>query len=390
MHALPLSISLLVATVLLCPVRGNADTIPSMSNEQPAECWLDSEGNEWRVQCDPLTRSCIYAPNRELSSRGEPTKTLERVSRCVVFEKKFDRKKLEAEGWKIVPGKVDTPYGWTRDDRGRIFQTNFDLKRRMYFGTSYTPNKILGEIGQFERTSVDFGFLVLEARQDRNRHRLRLVEGNVKIEPASAELVLLHYDFSRHFLDPLFRVTTFVGKPKRHDIHLDLGLWAEAGHLEVHHTNVGDASLWRFGTTQLTVDLWQSETLDSFVRLRSGLGFERLYTQIDGDRSALTGSTALELDWVLDRKGFHNLRGQLTWEVPRYFRKLGSKSKMARRNQAKIEYEAIVLALNDQPISLTAGLGGERRNDLPVIKDTWAFVAKAGIRVSLWAPPKRR
>jgi hypothetical protein len=129
--------------------------------------------------------------------------------------------------------------------------------------------------------------------------------------------------------------------------------------------------------------------MDSFLRLRTGVGFERLYTDKYGDRTALTGSSALELDWVLDEKGFHNLHGQLTWEVPRYFAAT-AETRLARRNRAKIEYEAIVLAVNDQPISFTAGIGGERRNDLPVVSDTWAFVADAGLRVSLWAPPKRR
>ena len=125
------------------------------------------------------------------------------------------------------------------------------------------------------------------------------------------------------------------------------------------------------------------------LALRTGIGFERLYTDKYGDRSALTGSTALELDMVLDDKGFHNIHAELRWEVPRYF-SANSRDRMARRNSAKIEYEGILLAVNDQPISFTAGVGGEQRNDLPVISDAWAFVADAGLRVSLWAPPKRR
>jgi hypothetical protein len=259
----------------------------------------------------------------------------------------------------------------------------------MYMGASYNPSKLIGERGELKRSAFDFGLLVFEHQSGRNQHRVRLVEGEVRVEPFSSELVLVHYDLSRRFIEPLLRITTFAGEPQRHDLHLDLGLWTEAGHLEVHHTKAGNSSLWRFGTAQLTVDLWQSARMDSFLRLRTGVGFERLYTDKYGDRTALTGSTALELDWVLDPKGFHNLHGQLTWEVPRYFAAT-SDTRLARRNRAKIEYEAIVLAINDQPLSFTAGVGGERRNDLPVVNDTWAFVADAGLRVSLWAPPKRR
>ena len=287
-------------------------------------------------------------------------------------------------------GLVDVPHGWTRDERGRVFQTNFDLRRRLYFGAKYNPYKLIGEARELKRSAFDFGLLILQLEQGRNTHRLRLVEGEVRVEPFSAELVLVHYELSRRFIDPLLRITTFAGEPQRHDLHLDLGLWTEAGNLEVHHTNHGDSSLWRFGTAQVTFDLWRSSRLDSFLRFRTGVGFERLYTDSYGNRTALTGSSALELDWVLDSEGFHNLHGELTWEVPRYFAATNADDRLARRNRAKIEYEAVVLAINDQPLSLTAGIGGERRNDLPVVNDTWAFVADAGLRVSLWAPPKRR
>jgi hypothetical protein len=374
--------------ILILPMLVHADSLPSMRNDQKVECLKDTEGRTWRVQCDGESKVCLYAPNRELSSSGAWGKPLERVRRCEVLDIDFDPAAFKVLGYSMQPGRVDVSHGWTRDERGRVFQTNFDLKRRMYFGASYNPEKFLGEIGDFGRAAFNFGFLVLEHRQGRNTHRLRLVEGKVRVEPFSSEMVLLHYDLSRRFLDPLLRITTFAGEPRRHDLHLDIGLWTEAGQVEVHHTKAGDSTLWRFGTVQGTIDLWQSASQDSFLRLRTGIGFERLYTDKYGDRSALTGSTALELDMVLDDKGFHNLHGELTWEVPRYFSAL-TQDRLARRNTAKIQYEGILLAINDQPISFTAGIGGEQRNDLPVLSDAWAFVADAGLRVSLWAPPKR-
>jgi hypothetical protein len=141
----------------------------------------------------------------------------------------------------------------------------------------------------------------------------------------------------------------------------------------------------------MTFDLWQSSNIESFARLRTGVGFERLYTEdaVGGNRSAFTGSSALELDWILDRAGHHNLKAVASIEVPRYFDPVEDTGKTARRARARINYEAIVLALNDQPLSVTLGAGGERRNDLPGIKDDWAFVADAGLRFSLWAPPRK-
>ena len=44
--------------------------------------------------------------------------------------------------------------------------------------------------------------------------------------------------------------------------------------------------------------------------------------EVNGYRSALTAASAFELDWVLDRDGFHNLRFELDEENPHYFQQL--------------------------------------------------------------------
>ena len=54
------------------------------------------------------------------------------------------------------PGRADAPYGWQRDERGRVFQVNFDLRKRLYFGAAYTPQKIIENPLQSQRTSIDF------------------------------------------------------------------------------------------------------------------------------------------------------------------------------------------------------------------------------------------
>ena len=59
-----------------------------------------------------------------------------------------------------------------------------------------------------------------------------------------------------------------------------------------------------------------------------------------------------------------------------------------QRFKANLQYEQIILAINDQPLSLTLAGGGQKRNDLPGVPDTWAFVFDVGLRFSLWAPPR--
>src|SRR6185436_1288936 len=161
------------------------------------------------------------------------------------------------------------------------------------------------------------------------RHRVRLLEGEVHLEPFTAEMTVAHYDMSRRFFDPLLRITTFVGEPQRHDLHLNLGVWTEAGGLEIHKTEAGHSQLWKHANGQVTLDLWQSANQDSFARVRTGVALEGQYTDATGYRSALTAGSAFELDCVLDPEGFHNLRFEVVHEMPRYFEPLSSAGKLA-------------------------------------------------------------
>jgi hypothetical protein len=363
-----------------------------MDHDHPVLCLRDNTDQVWRIQCDPTTKVCLYAPNDELDSGGNRVKPLERARTCEL-DAPFDRKGMEAQGFTFVAGRVDAPYGWMRDERQRVFQVNFDLRRRLYFGVAYTPQKVIDNPFESTRTSIDFGLLVfnhLHRGRAPTMHRVRLFEGQVHMQPFSAEMVIAHYDVSHRFIDPLLRITTFVGTPQRHDMVLDLGMWSEAGGLELHRTPMGNSQLWRHATVQATLDLWQSPNLDSFARLRSGVGVEGQRDDVNGYRSAIAYSSAFEIDWVLDPAGFHNVKFELVHELPRYFTPTALTDKLTHRYYAHLQYEAIVLAINDQPLTLKLAAGGEKRDDLPGVPDTWAFIFDAGLRFSLWAPPRSR
>jgi hypothetical protein len=371
-----------------------ADEFPIMDHSRPVHCMKDTRGDMWRIQCDHAAKVCLYAASEELDSTGERAKPLERVRDCDPMP--IARAKLEEDGYQFLPGRADAPWGWTRDERGRVFQINFDLKRRLYFGVGYTPQKVLDNLDdpfQNKRSSLDFGMLVLdfmtgEDTKNPTRHRLRFLEGEVHVEPFSAQLVVAHYDLSHRFIDPLLRITTFVGTPQRHDLTLDLGLWSEAGGLEIHPTPIGHSSIWKHAQAAITLDLWQSPRMDSFIRVRSGMGLEGQHTDGTGYRSAITETSAFEVDWVVDDEGFHNVRFEVVHELPRYFVPLIGGQKLAQRMRARLQYEAIVLAINDQPLTFKLAAGGEKRDDIFGVPDRWAFVMDAGLRFSLWAPPR--
>lgn len=392
-----LSFAAIAAIGIGVPAAGYADSdrTPIMDHSRPVDCMRDKTGEVWRIQCDHADKVCLYAPNAELDSTGGRAKPLERARDCDT-EGAVDRDKLTGEGYTFLPGRVDAPWGWMRDERGRVFQVNFDLKRRLYFGVGYTPQKILDNINdpfEHKRSSADFGLLVLEFLTDEygktpTRHRIRLLEGDIKVEPFSSKITVAHYDLSHRFIDPLLRITTFVGPPRRHDLTLDLGLWTEVGGLEIHPTPAGHSTLWKHAAAQVTLDLWQSAKMDSFARIRTGFGLEGQHTDGTGYRSAITETSAFELDWVVDPAGFHNLRLELVHELPRYFVPLINNQKLGQRMRARLQYEAIVLAINDQPLTFKLAAGGERRDDIFGIPDRWALVMDAGLRFSLWAPPR--
>jgi hypothetical protein len=341
----------LPANALAGPRHGRAARTdverPMMDPHHEVRCVRDVEGKMWRIQCDEAAKTCLYAENEELDVNGRRVKPLERARACPILDESFDRAKYEARGFQMVAGRADAPYGWTRDERGRVFQVNFDLRKRLYLGVAYTPQKLLDNLEnpfQNKRSALDFGLLqfhVFVDGQAPTRHRFRFVEGVVRVEPFSSQVTLAHYDMSNRFFDPLLRITTFWGKPQRHDLHLNLGLWTEAGNLEMRDTPVGPSQLWKHATAHVTMDLWQSANLESFLRLRTGVGLEGSRDDVNGYRSAVTGGSALELDWVLDNDGFHNLKFSVEHEIPRYFVPVqpNGDTKFAQRARAQLQYD---------------------------------------------------
>ncbi len=376
------------------PVRALADpapasdSLPAMDPDLPVLCVPGPGGQNMRVQCDDKKKTCLWSPDGEIDRNGVVKRDLERARTCTPAEASMldDRRR---QGYQVVRGLPDAPYGWERDDRGRVFQVNFDLKKRLYLGASWAPRRF-DDQSETGRTAIDFGLLVwehLNRSRSPTRHRVRLVEGEARLAPYSGQIVLAHYDVSRHYDNPLLRITTFFGRPRRSDLTLHLGGWVEAGALEIHEIPEGEARLWRLATGHVTLDLWQSPDLESYARARAGVGFEGSTQDGIADRTAVTPGAALESDLTLDRRGFHHLGAEIAHEQPRY---VGGADGSSKRTRARLHYELIVLALNDQPLSLRLSAGAERRDDISGLADRWAFTANAGLRFSLWAPPRAR
>ncbi|MCP3098960.1 hypothetical protein LZ198_08730 [Myxococcus sp. K15C18031901] len=365
--------------------------LPMQRWERPTVCLrlaptAEVPSGRWRAQCDDTHRRCLVAPARELDIDGiESDRPLERVAACM--EEDMARVPPdELRTYEMQASIAEAPPGWYRDERGRVMQFNFDLNRRIWVGGAWSPLSpaLVGE-GRRDRVRLDFG-IALDIDHKRALHRLRFLETELSLGEPSTDFTAVHYDLSVERQDPAFRITTFLGEPRRHDFFLNLGLWVDF--LRVEDLKRGDVEggFITWGAVHGTLDLWHSRDLVSFVRLRAGPAVERDYVN---DTSALVPSAVLEGDLTLDRDGFHHLRFAAKAEKLLLARDVPGRDESPERLRLQAGYELILLAINDQPLSLVVDGRGTWRNDLPGLPDRWEWSASAGLRFSFWAPPRR-
>ncbi|RKH09253.1 hypothetical protein D7V97_17195 [Corallococcus sp. CA053C] len=338
---------------------------------------------EWRARCDESKQECLVTPARELDPEGHETgQRLDRVNGC------YDMLSPEvARGYRLVPAIAEAPPGWYRDERGRVLQYNFDLHRRIRVGGAWAPRWLHETQGRDDRIRVDFG-VDLEWPGDTGRlHRMTLLDSELYLGDASSfDATVLRYDFRSERDEPLFRVTTFYGKPRRLDVFANLGFWMEVLHAEQVRREDVKADFLVLGSTHATLDLWHSRDLVSYVRVRAGPTVERDRT--NGFFTLVPGA-ALEGDLTLDRNGFHHVLFGAEAQKILLAEHVEGRPLRPERLRLRAGYEVIALAINDQPVSLTLDGRGTWRDDLANAPAGWEWSAQAGLRFSLWAPARR-
>jgi hypothetical protein len=340
----------------------------------------------YRMQCDELTRRCLVAPEHELNADGtESDRPLERVPYCA--EATGNVAQRVAEGYTFVPAVAETPPGWYRDERGRAMQFNFDLHRRIWLGGAWAPLWRHGEERSLGRGRVDFGIVTEIPRHEKLMHRLTALDTELVLgEQASLDSTLFRYDTNARRDTPPIRVSTFLGKPRRFDANFDLGFWLEVLRMELLRRGGTEASFLTIGTPQLTLDLWHSKDLSSYVRVRAGpsLEYDRTHRFL-----TLVPGAAVEGDLTLDANGFHHLTFAAEAEKVFLDSEVESRPQNPERLRVRAGYELILLAINDQPLSLVLDGRGQWRSDLAGVPPVWEWSAHTGLRFSLWAPARR-
>jgi hypothetical protein len=389
---------LVLADPRLVPVEPPAPALvpfgaPSLRLDRTSRCFERPGGGRFRAQCDATTKTCLVAPDAELSDDGEPRTELDRAPACALPG--WREVDFAAQGYQVLPALAEAPPGWRRDERQRVMQVNFDLARRIWlgagWGTGSFPWSDQGEANAGVRWDIPLRIAAAPGLL-----RLRALETYVAFDGTAADFTVLGADASRAYPSPLVRLSSFVGRPRRFDPPLYVGAWAEAVRLESLRPTPGR---WydrlSIGALALTLDLWRSRDLGSFVRLRGGAGYETV-DRLEG--GAFTPQAAADLDLTLDRDGFHHARatflaewirpaasGDLQPEDPSLPRLPSDR----RRLTARAEYEWIFLAVNDQPLSLVLDGRAQSRDDVPDLSDAWHWQVTASVRFNLWAPPRR-
>ncbi|MFO0581742.1 MAG: hypothetical protein U0229_05690 [Anaeromyxobacter sp.] len=371
------------------PVPGGA---PLLRWGAPTSCLVRSDGSRARAQCDRATLTCLVAPDAELDPAGAPRGPLERAPACGGPELREEA--LAADGFRLAPAAAEIAPGWRRDERQRAMQVAFDLDRRLWLGAGYTAGN-----APAAGPTATFGIRwdqPSEAGGVRTVLRWRALETRASFDGHLADVLVASVDMSRTHPNPLLRITTLVGTPRRFDLDFDAGWFVELARLESIRTDAGN---WydreAFGPAALTLDLWRSPDLASYVRLRAGAGYE-VAEQLRG--GAFTPGGGLDLELGLDRAGLHHLRATVLGEavVPEEKGAFQPKDEARpplkerrRRLTGTAQYEVVLLAVNDQPLSLVLEARAWQRDDVPGYPTGWRFEATSWLRFNLGAPAPR-
>jgi hypothetical protein len=297
------------------------------------------------------------------------------------------------------PDAGPIPWGFYRDKRRRVMQVSFDLTRRAYLGAAYAPRLLPGGAVEAGAAAFEFGaqYELLSA-DGLTRYRWHFMEDEARVHSFGLDVTAARFDLSHRYTAPLVRITTFFGTPERHDFWLNVGMFSEVGHLERAPLGIEGEQVLTLGTVQATLDLWQSADMRSYLRLRAGPGAEMRFGPW-GAEARYVGyvpQAAVEGDFFLDPRAFHELsfrvRGDLLRSVSLDSHTLPGGSWLV---DAEAAYEWILVALNDQPVTLRLAGGARVRDDAtasgaPPATATspgWEWRGTVGFRSSFFSPP---
>lgn len=394
---LPFVTSIVASLAFASSARAADEPVtPSLSYDRPVTCYDLANGKSVRVQCTADAKgaqTCLSAPN-EMQGTGDP---LERVLPCEHLTD-AEYRTLQKRA-KIVSAIAEAPVGYERGKQGRAYQVKFDLLNRFYVGVGWAPtlqSKHGFEIPAgfpFARGSAELGIVlsVLSPR-NRSRHDVRIAEGTAMFADLEVSGTLFAYDYQHEHRRPAFWLSTFFGEPEVHPVLPRMGWGFRILSVLDRQPSYQNALDMEFGEIHIAYNPWQSNDMYSNVRLEIGGNVGAHWS----DRHRVSGKTgnyllgptfAAKSRISLGKGGLHFMFTDLQLQRPTVVSgEYGGKT--INRLSGSLAYEGVLIAINDQPISLRLATQGRTQNDFQ--RDVRAVELRflAGLRMSFGAPPR--
>lgn len=390
-----------LASIAWSTVASAADP-PSLDWDTPVTCMRGPTGAEIRVQCEEpgkwggSVRRCLVAPNQMRNEGGD----LRDVQSCVTNHDRGAYEDMVKSGAQIVPAVAEAPPGYARAESGRVYQVKFDLLNRLYLGFSWTPTFLSGDSAPsgfpWGRVQAETGIHVSAlSPRGRSRHDMRLLEGTAAFSDLEVNGLLFSYDYQHLHRRPAFWLTTFFGDPQVHGVPMPLGWGFRMINVHDRPPAARQELDVEFTEVHLAWNPWQSDDLYSHLRLEAGGNYGKLWQQrkqiadgLDTGYWYLGFSGAVRSRFSLGEGGLHYIFLDVAYTRPTFVED-PFKGESVDRLSGTMAYEAIFLAINDQPLSLRITASGSSREDLATGVQTVEVAATAGLRFSFWAPPRR-
>jgi hypothetical protein len=355
------------------------------------------DGSVVRVQCDDEIHptACLVAPN-QTADGGE----LRHVKDCGPATAKATYQALVSGGVPLTPAVAEAPPGYERSARGRAYQIRFDLLDRVYLGVGWAPvydrSPGVGPGYSLGRAVTEVGADVsVLSPQGRSRHDLQIAKGSISLGDLNVNGLLFAYDYQQVHVRPSFYVTTFFGAPRLYPAAIPLGWGFRVLDVQDRPPSAPSTLDMEISEVHLSWNPVQSSDMYSRLRIEAGADFGKSWA----DRSQLAQdvtsgrwyggfTSALRSRLSLGQGGLHYLFADVTYLRPTLVADATLPSRALNRFTAQLAYEGVLVAVNDQPISLRVAANGAVRQDLVTSGYDVEVGATVGLRFSFWAPPR--
>lgn len=384
-----------LACASLSARKAGAAELPRLDWNKPIRCMFDGDGKPVRVQCDVREgkKQCLVAP-----TLGDDGNELRRLNACQQ-DSANAYQALERAGVPLVRAVAEAPPGYARAEAGRAYQVAFDMLDRFYIGAAWTPTfqkpdtRIVAAPGfPLARARVEMGFTAsVLSPHGRSRHDFRVLEGAASFSDFHVNGQLFAYDYQQVHRRPTFWFTTFFGEPRVFPGRLPLGFGFRVLRLEDRPPAFRRALDLELAEFHLAWSPWQSADMYSHLRLEAGADTGKHLedrSQGFGPGAWYLGPTAaVRSRLALGEGGLHFLFVDVDWARP-----LVAAGELAARALMRVDasfaYEGVLVAINDQPISVRLAATGSSREDPATQVRSVELGASAGLRFSFWAPPR--